>query len=259
MNKPLKMNWNTYSNYPTFFAEPKLDGMRVQLVKDDKVRILRENGIDKTKQFPELFKSLNHLPEDTILDGEICILENEFVADFQKLQTRSTTDDLRIRILSQKIPATFVAFDILRYEGENLDKEPLHLRIEYLKNITTSENLKVIEQYDLNELKKKIESLEHAEGIVLKNPDGNYNDKWLKYRKYLENDFNVVGITSNKKLISSLELENSKGESVGKVNYTGYPMTTEWKNKVVGMTAVVQHMITKDGKVRFPVLKELRS
>lgn len=253
------MNWDSYPNYPTFFAEPKLDGMRIQIVKDDKVRLLRENGIDKTKQFPELFKSISHLPEDTILDGEICILENEFVADFQKLQTRTTTDDLRIRILSQKIPATFVAFDILRYEGENLDKEPLHLRIEYLKNITTSENLKVIQQYDLKELRTKIESLEHAEGIVLKNPDGNYNDKWLKYRKYLENDFLVVGVTSNKRLISALELENNKGESVGKVNYTGYPQTLEWKNKVVGMTAVVQHMITKDGKVRFPILKELRS
>ena len=260
VNKPLKMNWNTYSNYPTFLAEPKLDGMRIQVVKEDsKVKLRRENGNDYTKQFPELTKSLNAIPFDSVLDGEICILENEFVADFQKLQTRRTSNDLKIRLLSQKIPATFVAFDILRYEGENLLNEPLHLRKEYLKNITTSDNLKVIQQYDLNKLKIKIESLEHAEGIVLKNPDGSYTDKWLKYRKYLENDFKVVGVTSDKRLISALELENDKGESVGKVNYTGYPQTTEWKNKVVGMTAVVQHMITKDGKVRFPVLKELRS
>jgi len=259
VNKPIKMNWNSYSNHPNFYAEPKFDGMRIQIVKDDKVRLVRENGNDYTKQFPELTKSLNAVPFDSVLDGEICILENEFVADFQKLQTRRTTNDLKIKLLSQKIPATFVAFDILRYEGENLVNEPLHLRKEYLKNVTQTENLQVIKQYDLDELKKKIYNVTNAEGIVLKDPDGNYDNKWLKYRKYFESDFIVVGVTSNIKLISALELENNKGESVGKVNYTGYPMTNEWKNKVVGMTAVVDHMITNNGKVRFPILKELRS
>jgi len=260
------MSWDSYSNLSkTFLAEPKLDGMRIQIVKDDKLRLLRENGVDKTKQFPEVFSQISNLPDDTILDGEICILENEYVADFQQLQTRSTTDDLKIKLLSQKIPATFVAFDILRYEGENLDQYPLHIRKEYLKNIeqiftlNKLNNLKVIHQYDPIKLKTQIELLEHAEGIVLKDPDSVYDSKWLKYRKYLETDLKVVGVTSNKRLISALELENSKGESVGKVNYTGYPQTEEMKRKVIGMTAVVQHMQTKDGKVRFPVLKELRA
>ena len=91
VNKPIKMSWDSYSNNSTFLAEPKLDGMRIQVVKDNKLRLLRENGIDKTKHFPEVLKQINNLPEDTILDGEICILENEFVADFQKLQTRPST------------------------------------------------------------------------------------------------------------------------------------------------------------------------
>jgi ATP-dependent DNA ligase len=259
VNKPLKMDWKSYSNHPNFYAEPKFDGMRIQIVKDDKVRLLRENGNDYTKQFPELTKSLNAIPFDSVLDGEICILENEFVADFQKLQTRRTSNDLKIKLLSQKIPATFVAFDIVRYEGENLLNEPLHMRKEYLKNITQTENLQVIKQYGLDELKEIIFNLKNAEGIVLKDPNSNYNEKWLKYRKTMQSDYKVVGYTSEKKLISALELENNKGESVGKVNYTGYPMTNEWKNKVVGMTAVVDHMTTNDGKVRFPVLKELRS
>ncbi len=264
VNKPLKMNWDSYSNYPNFFAEPKLDGMRIQIVKDDKFRLLRENGLDKTKQFPEIFNQLSNLPEDTILDGEICILENEFVADFQKLQTRQTTNDLKIKLLSKSSPATFVAFDILRYEGENLGNFPLHARKEYLKNIDqiiqlgNLSNIQVIKQYDPNDLRSKIEQLKNAEGIVLKDPESDYDQKWLKYRKYLESDFKVVGVTSDKRLISALELENDKGESVGKVNYTGYPVTKEWKDKVVGMTAVVEHMQTNDGKVRFPVLKELR-
>lgn len=268
VNKPIKMSWDSYSTQSqSFLAEPKLDGIRIQVVKDDKARLLRENGVDKTKQFPELFEQIKKLPDDTILDGELCILDQampEFVADFQKLQTRSTTNDLKIKLLSKKIPATFVAFDILRYEGINLLNQPLLERKEYLKNIDqlftleNTNNLKVIKQYEPLKLKTQIELLEHAEGIVLKDPNSVYDSKWLKYRKYFESDLKVVGVTSEKRLISALNLENSKGENVGKVNYTGYPQTNEWKNKVIGMTAVVEHMQTKDGKVRFPVLKELR-
>ena len=255
MNKPLKMNWDSYPNYPTFFAEPKLDGMRIQIVKDNKVRLLRENGIDKTKQFPELSESLSGLPEDTVLDGEICILNDNFSADFQKLQTRQTIDDLRIRLLSQKIPATFVAFDILRFKGKNLDSKTLEKRKQILENeIKNSKNIKVIKRYNPSYLFKHLQK--DIEGIVLKDPNTN---TWLKFRQYLQNDFKVVGVTSEKRLISALELENSKGESVGRVNYTGYPQTSEWKKKVVGMIAVVDSVFTNQGKVRFPILKELRA
>lgn len=254
VNKPTKMNWDGYSNFPKFFAEIKFDGMRIQIVKDDKVRLLRENGIDKTKQFPELFKSLSGLPEDTVLDGEICILNDSFSADFQKLQTRTTTDDLRIKLLSQKIPATFVAFDILRFKGKNLESKTLAERKEILEHeIKDTNEIKVIKRYTPSYLFKHLKK--EMEGIVLKDPS---SKTWIKFRQYLENDFKVVGVTSEKKLISALELENSKGESVGRVNYTGYPQTTEWKKKVVGMTAVVQSMFTNQGKVRFPILKELR-
>lgn len=255
INKPLKTNWNEYSNFPNFYAEIKFDGMRIQIVKDDKVKLLRENGIDKTKQFPELSESLSGLPEDTVLDGEICILNDNFSADFQKLQTRQTIDDLRIRLLSQKIPATFVAFDILRFKGKNLDSKTLEKRKQILENeIKNSKNIKVIKRYNPSYLFKHLQK--DIEGIVLKDPNTN---TWLKFRQYLQNDFKVVGVTSEKRLISALELENSKGESVGRVNYTGYPQTSEWKKKVVGMIAVVDSVFTNQGKVRFPILKELRA
>ena len=256
INKPKKMNWYEYSNYSNFYAEVKLDGMRCALSNTDKVRLLRDNGIEKTSQFPEIFNGTK-LPQDTILDGEICILNDPFSADFQKLQTRQTTDQMRINLLSKKIPATFVVFDILRFKGKNLESKTLAERKKILEGIKfVTERIKIIKRYDskylLNILRKDME------GIVLKDPSSTYNKTWLKFRQYLQNDFKVTGVTSDKRLISALELENSKGEPVGRVNYTGYPQTLEWKKKVVGMIAVVDSMFTNQGKVRFPILKELR-
>jgi len=250
------MDWNEYSNYPNFYAEIKLDGMRCELSNTDQVRLLRDNGINKTFQFPEICSGLK-LPQDTILDGEICILNDGVSADFQKLQTRQTTDQLRINLLSKKIPATFVVFDILRFKGKNLESKALSERKEILESeIKNTENIKVIKRYEPSYLLKNMKK--DMEGIVLKDPSATYNKSWLKFRQYFQNDFIVVGVTSDKRLISALELENFKGESVGKVNYTGYPQTQEWKKKVVGMIAVVDSMFTNQGKVRFPILKELR-
>lgn len=261
VNKPIKMNWNSYSNYPTFFAEPKLDGMRATLYKDSngKITLVNDHDNDKTKNFPEIINNVPFdLANETILDGEICILKDSFVADFEAVLTRQTTNDLRIKLLSQKIPATFVAFDILKFKDQDLTKLKLSDRKDYLEsNIKDTFNLKVIKSFDPTELKNILRK--DMEGIILKDPNSTYDKTWLKFRQYLQNDFKVVGVTSEKKLISALELENSKGEYVGRVNYTKYPQTIEWKNKVVGMTAVVDSMFTNKGKVRFAVLKELRA
>jgi len=254
------MNWNTYSNFQTFYAETKLDGMRATLYKNSngKITLVNDHNNDKTKNFPEIIQSIpKSFPSDTMLDGEICILKDPFTADFETLLTRQTTNDLRIKLLSQKIPATFVAFDILRFKDQDLKQTKLQLRKQTLETeIKDTTNLKVIQKYDPKYLLNILRN--DMEGIILKDPNSTYDKTWLKFRQYLQNDFKVVGVTSDKKLISALELENSKGERVGRVNYTKYPQTLEWKNKVIGMTAVVDSMFTNKGKVRFAVLKELR-
>ena len=264
-SKPVKKEWSEYDSFGSkFVAEPKLDGMRCELRNLDQVRLVRENGYDKTEQFPEIIQSVNdNLPQDTILDGEICIPDGELRADFFTLLTRNTTDKLKIKLLSKRIPATFVAFDIRRLEGENMENKSYEQRREALESLKIMDtfpmlNVRLMPKFEPKVLLPKVEPM-NLEGIVLKNKFSTYGQNWFKFKYYLEDDFTVVGITSEKKLISSLELENSKGESVGNVNYTGYPQTQEMKSKVVGMTAVVRYMKTNGKTLRFPVLQELRA
>jgi len=259
-NKPIKKEWSDYGKYSNFIAEPKLDGMRCELRNLDQVRLVRENGHDKTMQFPEIIKAIqNILPQDTTLDGEICILENNLRADFFTLLTRNTTDKLRAKLLAQRIPATFVAFDVLKLNGENMENKSYLDRRHALESLQFPElNVRLMPKFDPKELLPKVEPMD-LEGIVLKNPNTSYRQDWFKFKFYHEDDFTVVGTTSEKRLISSLVLENTKGEAVGNVNYINYPQTEEMKKQVVGMKAVVRYMKTNGKTLRFPVLQELRA
>lgn len=264
INKPKSKEWNEFESMVAngkFVAEPKLDGMRCELANLDQVRLVRENGNDKTDQFPEIMRGLEEsLPQDTVLDGEICIKQNELRADFFTLLTRNTTDKLRSKLLSQRIPATFVAFDIKRFEGRNLENQPYYERRKILESVllNSTNAVSLMPKFEPMDLLPKVKPME-LEGIVLKNKNATYRNDWFKFKYYFEDDFFVVGTTSEKRLISSLVLENSKGESVGNVNYINYPQTEEMKHKVVGMKAVVRYMKTNTKKIRFPVLLELRA
>jgi ATP-dependent DNA ligase len=263
VNKPIKEDWKNINKFSTWFAEPKLDGCRL-LYKDG--QLIRENGLIKNVQYPEVLDVISKLPDGTILDGELCNLTDHFTADFNKIQHRiNLKDKLRIKLLSKAEPASFVAFDILEHDGEDLTKLPLLDRIKILDSVlqkhlnqTDFQTVKQIQQFNPIELAKVIVE-KKMEGMVLKDPSSAYRTNWIKMKAEYEMDCKVVGFTSETRPISALELEDLKGKYVGKCSWSKYPCTEEWAKKVVGMIAVVQYnRLTKDGKLVFPVLKELR-
>ncbi len=248
-NKPTFEEWKNISKYSDFIAEPKMDGMRCYAIKENNVlRLVRDGGSVKTLQFPEIMNSLD-IPNGTILDGEICIKRNEFETDFQAISQRmNLKDTLRIKLLSKNDPAEFVAFDILEHKGASILNLTLKGRKKYLDELKVSQ----VQAYDVSELQKRVKEFD-MEGIVLKDPYGDYHGKWLKFKNLEERDFKVIGITSVTRPISSLILANNMG------NVTYQPNMDQTINPV-GMTAVVLYQVMKDKKqkLRFPVLKELR-
>lgn len=263
VNKPDKAEWNQIKKYSTWFAEPKLDGCRL-FYKDGK--LIRDNGLIKNVQYPEVINTISKLPDGIVLDGELCNLTSPYTADFNKLQHRiNLKDKIKINLLSKAEPATFVAFDILRHEGNDLTKLPYLERIKILVSVlhkhlekTDFDRVTQMQQYSPAELSEVITKYQ-MEGMVLKNPDSVYNSQWLKMKAEYEIDCKVVGYTSETRMISALELEDLKGNYVGKVNYQK-EQTEEMAKKIIGMIAVVNYnRKTKDGKLVFPVLKELRS
>jgi len=100
--------------------EPKWDGFRGVLENlDGELHLWSRNGRPLLRYFPELAPLGERLPPRSAVDGEIVIATGGAL-DFDALQMRLHPAESRIRRLAGEIPATFVAFDVLLWAGEEV-------------------------------------------------------------------------------------------------------------------------------------------
>jgi ATP-dependent DNA ligase len=108
--------------------EPKWDGFRGVLENDGgELALWSRNGRPLLRYFPELRPLGDLLPPHSALDGEI-VIARDGVLDFDSMQTRLHPAESRVRKLSQEIPAEFVAFDLLLWDGDPVHERPLEER-----------------------------------------------------------------------------------------------------------------------------------
>ncbi|MDO9377343.1 MAG: ATP-dependent DNA ligase [Nocardioidaceae bacterium] len=98
--------------------EPKWDGFRCLVFRDgDEVELASRNTRPLTRYFPEVVEAiLANTPERCVLDGEIVVAMGGRL-EFERLQERIHPAVLRVTMLSEQTPASFVAFDLLA-EGD---------------------------------------------------------------------------------------------------------------------------------------------
>jgi DNA ligase D-like protein (predicted ligase) len=106
--------------------EPKWDGFRTIVHRDgDRVELISRGARPMTRYFPELLAAFRSLPaERLVLDGEIVLVTQEGL-DFDALQQRIHPADSRVRLLSERTPAGFIAFDVLAVGDHDLRTSPL--------------------------------------------------------------------------------------------------------------------------------------
>ena len=111
------------------FFEPKWDGFRAILFRDgDEVEIASRNTKPLTRYFPEVVEAVRtSMPERCVVDGEIFVAIGDRL-EFEKLQERIHPADSRVRMLAEKTPAGYVAFDLLAIGDESLVAEPFEVR-----------------------------------------------------------------------------------------------------------------------------------
>jgi ATP-dependent DNA ligase len=115
--------------------EPKWDGFRGVLENlGDELALWSRNERPLLRYFPELRPLGDALPPRSALDGEVVIVRDGAL-DFDAMQMRLHPAESRIRRLSAEIPAEFVAFDVLVWEGEPVWQKPLAERRAALEEI----------------------------------------------------------------------------------------------------------------------------
>ena len=104
--------------------EPKWDGFRCIVFRDgDEVELGSRNERPMTRYFPELVDALlQQLPPRIVVDGEI-VVPGATGLDFDALQQRIHPAESRVRMLAEKTPASFIAFDLLGIDDEDVTEQ----------------------------------------------------------------------------------------------------------------------------------------
>ena len=178
--------------------EPKWDGFRGVLENlGDELALWSRNERPLLRYFPELRPLGEALPPRSALDGEVVIVR-EGALDFDAMQMRLHPAESRIRRLSAEIPAEFVAFDVLVWEGEPVWQKPLAERRAALEQI---EGFRLSPQTrDLAEARGWLDRFESLglDGVVAKRLGVPYlpgsRDGVVKVKEHKSADCVVVGV-----------------------------------------------------------------
>jgi DNA ligase-1 len=124
-----------------WIVEWKYDGIRAQIVKrGGQVWIWSRGEELMTERFPEIVALAQPLPDGTVLDGEILVWEDDDPhvasllgkpAPFSLLQQRIGRKLLTKKVLADA-PVSFMAYDVLEWQGEDVRAWPQWKRRELL-------------------------------------------------------------------------------------------------------------------------------
>ncbi|WP_430310355.1 DNA ligase D [Pseudomonas sp. PONIH3] len=213
----------------------KFDGYRILArIEGADVRLFTRNGHDWSAKMPRQVEALKALGLDSAwLDGEMVVVDDQGVADFQALQNAFDTEhDERI---------TYYLFDLPYLGGEDLRQLPLQARRATLARLlenTPSDLLKF--SADFNE---PVDSLLDSacrlklEGLIGKRADSPYvgrrSSDWIKLKCKQRQEFVIVGYTDPKGsrnafgalLLALHDTDSGQLRYAGKVG-TGFSATT---------------------------------
>jgi len=249
-----------------YLFEIKFDGERA-LFHFDKGSLIIQNrrGDDITFRYPEFFSLANG--KQGIVDGEIVAFDSEGKSNFDLLAQRSHLQkQFDIAIRAKKIPLIFMAFDILKFDNEDLTKLPLTKRREILyKEFPPSIGLfqwslpldKEGRGIALFQMAKELD----LEGIVAKHIDSPYvpNHRgayWKKIKNVKTIDMIFTKYTINN---AGIRIENEEGIAVQVAGKNAPAVKKEIDEKGVVLIEVKYLNKTKYGKLRMPTFKELKA
>jgi ATP-dependent DNA ligase len=179
--------------------EPKWDGFRGVLENDNgDLALWSRNGRPLLRYFPELRPLGELLPPHSALDGEI-VIARDGKLDFDAMQMRLHPAESRVRKLSGEIPATFVAFDLLLWDGEEVWRQPIEERRTQLERVADGIALSPVSD-DVEQAHTWLDTLQAAgfDGVIAKRLGLPYlpgsRDGVVKVKPHKTADAVVVGV-----------------------------------------------------------------
>ena len=188
--------------------EVKWDGMR--LLADStgygergRYRLTSRNDNDVTGAWPDVAEGLREMRglrrRDLLVDGEIIALNAAGVPDFRTLQERMHVRRASsVQRLVTTVPVTFMVFDLLRLDGDDVTDQPLASRRERLAEVLDGSPWQVPASYDDGPMLHDATKQQGLEGIVSKRLSSPYrpgerSPHWLKFAHRTRGSYVVGG------------------------------------------------------------------
>jgi len=188
-----------FCNFETeeWMASRKLDGVRCIIRKeDDKVTAYSRQGNEFTT-LQKVIDDVSMMPNDFVLDGEICLMDENDNEDFQGIMKQIKRKDHTIK------NPKYIIFDYLTLEefdtkesdiklSDRLDRLPLH---QY-------DTLSILEQINIDNEQQLSEMIADAdangyEGVMLRKNvgyEGKRSKNLLKCKKFFDAEYEVLDI-----------------------------------------------------------------
>ncbi|GAB3781328.1 non-homologous end-joining DNA ligase [Nocardioides ungokensis] len=173
---------------PEWSHEVKWDGVRIlaDVTDGPDGRFYSRNGNNVSAAWPDLVPS--PLGErDLLVDGEIIALNEDGLPDFRVVQERMhVRKHVQALRLAERVPATYMVFDLLRLDGRDLSARPLAERRELLTGLGIDSGWQVPAAYDDGPMLFDATRQQGLEGIVSKRLTSRYtfgqrSPHWLKF------------------------------------------------------------------------------
>lgn len=214
-----------------FLYEVKWDGLRALISLDEgQVTIRGRNGMDYTKQFPELLiADQSFRATSALFDGEIVCLEADGRPNFQNVIHRmQQKSEGAVERAKTKHPAVCYVFDCLYLDGRPIVNEPLTRRREWLEDAIKKDSAYRVSGV-VEDGPAFLEAVKQMglEGIMAKQRNGTYlpgkrNDSWLKIKTRQTTECVIIGYTKGKgdreTNFGALHLAQANG---GELKYVG--------------------------------------
>jgi DNA ligase 1 len=177
-----------------WIAERKWDGIRGQIIVRNHQLFVWSRGEELvTDKYPEYQVMMDLLPEGTVIDGEILPFKNDLPMSFNFLQTRIGRKTLSPKLLKD-VPVSFVAYDVLEWQGEDIRPWRFEDRRKKLEEIchTNSAVLRLSPRVMFDTWQQLADERDRSrdflsEGIMLKRRDSIYRNgrrrgDWWKWK-----------------------------------------------------------------------------
>lgn len=179
---PLESDADTLGAVADWTAEWKWDGIRAQLIRRQGETFLWSRGEELIGlRFPEVIAAAEHLPDGTVMDGEILAWDQDGVLPFSELQRRIGRKTVGKKLLSE-VPCLFLAYDLMEWEGKDIRQAPLLERRDRLRTLITplsldrlrlSESLQASSWQELADQRDQSRQRQ-VEGLMLKHVEATY-------------------------------------------------------------------------------------